>query len=125
MTKLKAIYCLTEKLHAGSLRTLVAVSRSKKPPPLMKTLRDHFSIVPKQVEELKLSAARSGAITALSRAKAYQSELDPTEMLVVRPEYNDDGSIFNEADFARCVKEMRPLVCQLAQELDLMKYQPA
>jgi hypothetical protein len=125
VTKLKAIYYLIEKLYAGSLRTLVAVSNGRKPSPLMKTVLYQLSTIPKQVEELKLSATRSGAITALSRAKAYQSELDPTEMAGGCPEYNDDGQFFKEADFARCVKEMWPLACQLAQELDLTKYQPA
>ena len=80
LVKLKAIYCLTEKLYAGTLQTLVDVSVGKKPPPLMKTVLDHSSTVPKQVEELKLSAARSGAIAAFSRAKSYQLELDPIEM---------------------------------------------
>ena len=40
-------------------------------------------------------------------------------------EYNDDGSVFSKADFAKCVKEMQPLACQLAQELDMKKYQSA
>ena len=38
-------------------------------------------------------------------------------------EYKDDVSAFIEADYAKCIKEMRPLACQLAQELDLKKYQ--
>jgi hypothetical protein len=50
--------------------------------------------------------------------------LDPKEIAGGFPEYNDDGSVFSEADFAKCIKEMRPLACQLAQELDLKKYQP-
>jgi hypothetical protein len=72
LTKLKAIYSLTEKLYAGSLRTLVAVSNGKKPPHLIKDVLDQFSTMPKQIEELKLSAAQAGAITSLSRVKAYQ-----------------------------------------------------
>ena len=41
------------------------------------------------------------------------------------PEYNDDGTVFCEIDFSRCVKDMRPLACQLAQGLNLTKYQLA
>ena len=36
-----------------------------------------------------------------------------------------DWSVFNQSDYAKCNKEMRPLACQLAQELDLQSYQPA
>ena len=57
--------------------------------------------MPKQIEELNLSAARAGAITLLIRAKVYQSELDPKEMVGRFPEHNDDGFVFGEADFAR------------------------
>ena len=80
VTKLKAIYSLTEKLYAGSLHMLVAVSNGKKLPVLIKDVLDQLSTMPKQVEELKLSATYAVEITALSRAKAYQSELDPKEM---------------------------------------------
>jgi hypothetical protein len=114
LLKLKVVYSLKEKLYVGSLRTLVAISNGKQPPTLIKTMLDHLSIVPGQIEELKLPGARIGAITAISRAKAWQSELDPTEMAGGCPKFNDDGSIFQEADFAKCVKEMRPLACQLA-----------
>jgi hypothetical protein len=62
--------------------------------------------MPGQIKELKLSAALAGAVVALSRAKAWQSELDPEEMAAGCPEFNDDGSIFEEADFNRCVREM-------------------
>ena len=69
-----------------------------------------------------MSAARIGAITTLNQAKAWQSELDPTEMAGGCPEFNDDGSVFEEADFTICVIDMQPLACQLARELDLTKY---
>lgn len=125
LLKLKAVYSLTEKLYAGTLKTLVAVSCGRKPPTIIKEVLDNLSTVPAQISELKLSAARAGAITALSRAKAWQVELDPAEMAGGCPEFKDNGTAFDEADFARCVKEMRPLACQLAQGLDLNKYQPA
>jgi hypothetical protein len=113
LLKLKADYSLTEQLYARTLHSLVALSGGKKPPTLIKTVLDHLSMVPAQIEEVKLSAARVGAIVALSRAKAWQSELDPEEMATGCPEFKDDRSIFEEEDFNKCVREMRPLACKL------------
>lgn len=80
LLKLKVVYSLTEQLYAGSLRTLVAIASFKKPPTTIKTVLEHLSTVPSQIEEIKLSAARAGALNALSWAKAWQAELDPAEM---------------------------------------------
>lgn len=41
------------------------------------------------------------------------------------PSLKEDGSSFDKTDFAKCVKEMRPLACKLAEETDLSKYQAA
>ena len=123
LLKLKAVYSLTEKLYAGSLRALVAASCGRKPPTTIKEVLEQLSTVPSELSELKLSTARAGAIIALSRAKAWQAELDPAEMAGGCPEFKDDGTAFDETDFTRCVKEMRPLACQLAQEIDLNTYQ--
>ena len=37
-------------------------------------------MLPARVEELKKSAPRAGALTALTRAKAWVPDLDPAEM---------------------------------------------
>jgi len=89
----------------------VAASNGKKPPQIIKYLLDQLSTMPKQIEELKMSAAHAGAITSLSQAKAYQTELDPEEMASGFPEYKASGSIFSEAHYAKCIREMRPLAC--------------
>jgi hypothetical protein len=78
--------------------------------------------MPQKLEEIKWSAARAGAITALSRAKAWQAELDPEEMATGYPGLKEDGSPFDQTDFAKCIKEMRPLACKLAEETDLSRY---
>lgn len=81
--------------------------------------------MPQKLEEIKRSATRAGAITALSRAKAWQAELDPAEMATGYPSLKEDVSPFDEKDFAKCVKEMRPLASKLAEETDLSRYQSA
>ena len=86
---------------------------------------DHLSTVPAQIEEVKLSAARAEAIVALGRAKAWQSELDLKEIATECVEFKDDESIFEEKDFNKCVREMRPMACKLIEELNLNKYMPA
>ena len=82
-------------------------------------------MLPQRVEELKLSAARAGAITALSRAKAWQAELDPEELASGFPRLKEDGSPFEAIDFTNCVKQMRHLARQLAEETNLSKYHAA
>ena len=48
-------------------------------PKFIKDALKKLSTIPKQVEELKRSAVREGAMTLLSRAIAYAPELDPLE----------------------------------------------
>ena len=76
-------------------------------------------MLPQRVEELKRSAARVGSITALSRAKAWQAELDLKELATGCPCLKEDGFPFEAADFTKCVREMRPLASKLAEETDL------
>jgi hypothetical protein len=119
LLKVKAVYSLTEQLYSGTLRSLVALGGNRKPPSQIKAVLDHLSTFPSQIEEQKLSAARAGAIIALGRAKAWQSELDPEEIATGCPEFKDDQSLFEEKDFNQCVREMRPVACKLIEELNL------
>ena len=80
-------------------------------------------MAPAQIEEVKLYIARAGAIVALGRAKAWQSELDPTEIATGCPEFKDDQSI-EEKDFNQCVREMHLVACKLVEELNLNNYTP-
>jgi hypothetical protein len=68
--KLKAAYTLVEQLYTGAQRAISVVSHKKQAPSLIKEVLDKLSVLPQRVEELKRSATRAGAITALSRAKA-------------------------------------------------------
>ena len=125
LIKLKAVYMLVELLYTGAQRTIAAISPSKQTPSLLSNVLSSISVLPTRIEENKRSAARVGAITALSRAKAWQAELDPAELATGYPSFKEDGSIFDKKDFAACVKEMRPLASLLVEETDLTKYQAA
>jgi hypothetical protein len=94
-------------------------------PKYMKGVIELFSTLPKQIEELKRSAARKGAMAALSRALAFAPELTAEEMMDGFPSKKDDGSEFTEADYAKCMKASRVLASTLVDELDLSTYQAA
>ena len=54
-----------------------------------------LSVLPARVEELKKSAARTGAINALMRAKAWVADFDPIEAAQGYPSLKEDGSEFS------------------------------
>jgi hypothetical protein len=94
-------------------------------PKHMKGVIELLSTLPKQIGELKKSAARQGAMAALSRCLAFAPELSADEMMDGFPSRKDDGSEFTEADYAKCRKASRVLASTLADELDLSTYQAA
>ena len=55
-------------------------------------------MLPAQFEELKRSAARAGALTALTRAKAWVPDLDPVDVGKGYPSLKEDGSEFDNDD---------------------------
>ena len=125
LTKLKAVYTLVEQLYTRAQRTIASISPSKQTPSLLSNVLSSLFVLPARIEENKRLTARASAITALSRAKAWQSELDPAELATGCPSLKEDMSPFDKKDFAACVKEMRPLASLLAEETDLSKYQAA
>ena len=84
-----------------------------------------MSVVPGRIEELKRASARAGALTALSRAKAWQANLDPEDLANGCPSVKEDGTPFSADDFAEIVRSMRPLATRLAEETKLSQYQAA
>ena len=80
-------------------------------------------MLPARIEELKRSAARAGALTTLTRAKAWVPDLDPTNVAKGYPSLKEDGSEFCTEDLRAINREVRPLACQLAEEADLSFYQ--
>ena len=102
----------------------MSVMGHKEPPRFIRDVLKQLSTIPGQIEELKKSAARAGAMLSLSRAKAYVLDMDPTEITSGFPEFNTDGSEFTTEEYTWCAKETRVLASQLVEELNLKKYQP-
>ena len=55
-------------------------------------------MLPALFEELKKSAARAGALNALTRAKAWIPDLDPADIGNGYPSIKEDGSDFDNDD---------------------------
>ena len=81
-----------------------------------------LSVFPARFQEIKRSCVRAGALTALSRSKAWVPELDLADVAKGYPSFKEDGSPFDQEDFAACVKEIRPHATIIAEETNLTKY---
>ena len=122
--KLKVAYTLIEKLYSGTQRAICIAAHNKPPPTMIKETIDKLSMLPSCLDELKRSAARSGALTALIWAKAWIPDLESSDIGSGYPGIKEDGSEFNNEDLRRLTREMRPLASKLAEETDLSHYQP-
>ena len=125
LVKLKDVYTLVVQLYTGAQRALATISPTNEAPPLLKDVLKKLSVLPARIDEMKRSSARAGAVTTLSRAKAWLLELDPSEVATGYPSLKEDDTSFYQKDFAACVKEIRPLASLIANEMDLSKYHPA
>lgn len=94
-------------------------------PTLIKDALEKLSVLPQRVNDLKRAYARAGALTALSRAKAWQVDLDPEDLANGSPSVKEDGSSFSADEFAEIARAMRPLVSKLTEETNLSQYQVA
>ena len=116
---------MVEQLYTGAQRALATISPSNEAPTLLVDVLRKLSVLPERCSEMKRSSARAGAVTALSREKAWLPELDPADISIEYPSFKEDGTPFDKKDFAACVKDIRPLASLIANETDLTKYQPA
>ena len=123
--KLKAVYTLVEQLYTRSQRTLATISSANQGPNLLSDVLKKLSILPTRIQEIKRSCARVGAVTALSRAKAWVPELDPADVASGYPSLKEDDTSFDQWDFAACVKVILPHAIIIAEETNLSKYQLA
>ena len=83
-----------------------------------------LSILPVRFQEVKRSCARAGALTALSRSKAWVPDLDPADVAKGYPTVKEDGDLFEQDDFIACVGGVRPQATVLGDETNIDKYQP-
>ena len=68
---------------------------------------------------MKRSAAKAGALLALTRAKAWIADLDLVDIARGFPDEQENGSAFDNEALKALTKEMRPLSSQLAEEANL------
>ena len=115
---------MVEQLYSGAQRIISATSFSKPAPTTIQGTLEKLSVLPVRLEEVKKSAARAGALMALTRAKAWVPDFDLEEALNGCPNTKEDGSSFTPKDLYALTKEMRPLASKLAAETDLSRYHP-
>ena len=84
LVKLKAVYTLVEQLYTRAQRALATISPTNQAPTLLIDVLKKIC-VPARMDEMKRSFARAGAMTALSGAKAWLPELDPSEVATGYP----------------------------------------
>ena len=96
--KLKAAYTLIGQPFSGSQHAICTTAYNKPAPSLIKETLEKLAMLPVQITELKRSAARSGALTALIRAKAWIPDLEPADIIKGYPGMKEDGSDFNNDD---------------------------
>ena len=117
--KLKVAYTLIQQLYTGAQRVVCAASYDNAAPTLIRDTLDRLSMTPAQIEELKQSAARAGALLVLSRAKAWIADLDPADISKGFPSAQENGEEFDNDALKRITREMRPLASQLVEEANL------
>ena len=81
-------------------------------------------MLPARITELKKAATRSGALTALIRAKAWIPDLEEDDIIKGYPGVKEDCSDFNNDDLRKLTKEMWPIASKLAKDTDLSHFQP-
>ena len=80
LVKIKVVYTLVEQLYTGTRRALDTISPTNQAPTLLSDVLKKLSVLPERINEMKRSSARAGAVTTLSRAKAWLAELDPANL---------------------------------------------
>ena len=68
---------------------------------------------------MQRSAARAGALLALTRAKAWIADLDPVDIAKGFPSEQENEAEFDNEALKNVTRVMRPLASQLAEEANL------
>jgi hypothetical protein len=123
--QLKANYTFLEQLYTGCLRTIQYVMRAKDMPATIKDTLAILPTMPNQLKELKKSAARAATIFTLVRVKAYNEDVELSDLPGGFPQHDHAGKYFTTEDFNRLQIETRPVATKLAKEVSLDRYQVA
>ena len=75
--------------------SLAAISPANQGPNRLSDVLKKLSILPARFQEVKRSCARAGALTALSRSKAWVPDLDLADVARGYPTMKEDGSPFD------------------------------
>ena len=124
LIKMKVVYTLTAQLYIGAQRALAAISPTNQGSNRITAVLKKLSILPARFQQVKRSCARAGALTALSRSKAWVPDLDPEDVARGYPIVKEDGSPFDQDDFIAHVREVRPQATSLGDDTNVDKYQP-
>ena len=108
LIKMRVVYTLTAQLYIGAQRALAAISPTNQGSNRISDVLKKLSILPAKFQEVKRSCARAGALTALSRSKAWVPDLDLADVARGYPTMKEDVSPFDQDDFIACVREVRP-----------------
>ena len=92
---MKDVYTLTAQLYISAQQDLAAISPTNQGSNRISDVLKKLSILPARFQEVKHSCARVGALTALSRSKAWVPDLDPTDVARGYPTVKEDGSPFD------------------------------
>ena len=95
---LKAAYNLIEQLYSRSQRAICTAAYNKPAPSLIKETLEKLAMLPARITKVKKAAARSGALIALIRAKAWILDLEVDDIIKGYPGVKEDGSNFNNDD---------------------------
>ena len=96
--KLKETYTLIEQLYSGSQRAIYTAAYNKPASSLIKETLEKLAMLPSRITGLKKAAARSGALTALIRAKTWIPDLEADDIIKGYPGVKEDGSNFDNDD---------------------------
>ena len=109
-----------EQLYTGAQRVLAIISPANQGPSLLSDVLKKLSILPARFQEVKRSCARAGTLTAISHSKAWVLELDPADVAKGYPSLKEDGTPFDQDDFAACVRGVRPHATIIGDETNMI-----
>ncbi|XP_044354653.1 DNA (cytosine-5)-methyltransferase DRM2-like [Triticum aestivum] len=115
--KLKAVYTLVEQLYTGSQRALATISPTGEAPTMLIDVLKRLAVLPVRFDEIKRSSARAGTMTALSRAKAWVPELDPSEFLRGMSEKDEKIKLLVDMGFSK--DEANMAITRCGMDVDL------